>query len=342
MSEKDNNINGSFSEFLRYREGRMAEREKNAFERKLQKDPFAEEATEGFEKITASEARHDMDLLIKRMTPGKGETKRYIWYGAAASVALLAVISSVWILIEKPRQSDHVTQAMVEKRAFEISRPDPITGPVDQEAEAMHARAEEKKSVVITLQPSAEPESPLQSTAAQLAMVKAEQALVQDSPAGEREREIREYATIDQRFAPVALRAKTDAELMAAHDTANYASDEIIVVGYGKRARIEEAEAVNAGYTPPDPVSGKADFNKYLQDNIRRPDGETEGQRVVVVAGFRVDSKGTIDSIWIVRSPSKAFSDEAVRLIMEGPEWKPAVENGVRINDEVRVRIVFR
>jgi len=342
MSEKDNNLNGDFSEFLRYREGVMTDREKNAFERRLQKDSFAEEAAEGFDTITSSEARHDMDLLIGKMKPGKGVTKRLLWYSAAASAALLAVISSVWISIERKSSTDLITEAVVEERAFEISRPGPITEPFDQEAEAIQASAEEKKSVVISGQLQAEPESPLESAAAQLAPVKADQALVRDSSAGERAREIREFTISDQRFVPVALRAKTDAELMAAYDTVTPASDEIIVVGYGKKARSTEDEAVNAAYTPPEPVSGKAGFNKYLQDNIRRPDGETEGQRVVVVTGFRVDSKGTIDSIWILRSPSKAFSDEAIRLIMEGPEWKPAVESGVRINDEVMVRIVFR
>jgi TonB family protein len=63
---------------------------------------------------------------------------------------------------------------------------------------------------------------------------------------------------------------------------------------------------------------------------------------VVVVLNFRVDTEGKIDSIRIIRSPNKNFSDEAIRLIKEGPGWKPAEENGKTINDEVRIRIVFR
>ena len=88
--------------------------------------------------------------------------------------------------------------------------------------------------------------------------------------------------------------------------------------------------------------TAESGFNKYIEDNLRRPDTETDGQRVVVVLNFRVDMNGKIDSIKVIKSPGKIFSDEAVRLIKEGPAWKPAEENGKIIDDEVRIRIVFK
>jgi TonB family protein len=115
-----------------------------------------------------------------------------------------------------------------------------------------------------------------------------------------------------------------------------------VVVGYGARGAGREDEEAANEYNPPHPANGKADFDRYIRDNIRRPDTTTAGQRVVVVLNFRVDTEGKIDSIRIIRSPGKSFSDEAIRLIREGPEWKPAEENGKAINDEVRIRIVFK
>ena len=102
-----------------------------------------------------------------------------------------------------------------------------------------------------------------------------------------------------------------------------------------------EKEDTIPGYTPPLPVNGRIHFDKYMQDNIRRPDTTTAGQSVVVVLNFLVTTDGKIDSIIVVRSPGKIFSDEAIRMIKEGPEWKPAVKNGKTINDEVRIRIIF-
>jgi len=57
---------------------------------------------------------------------------------------------------------------------------------------------------------------------------------------------------------------------------------------------------------------------------------------------FKVDAEGKIDSIKIIRSPGKNFSDEAIRLIKEGPAWKPAEENGKRIDDGIKIKIVFK
>ena len=61
-----------------------------------------------------------------------------------------------------------------------------------------------------------------------------------------------------------------------------------------------------------------------------------------VVLNFIAGGNGRIGSIKILRSPGKIFSDMAIRPIKEGPDWKPAEENGKVISDEVRIRIVFK
>jgi hypothetical protein len=55
-----------------------------------------------------------------------------------------------------------------------------------------------------------------------------------------------------------------------------------------------------------------------------------------------VKSTGIRENIKIIRSPGNSFSDEVIRLINEGPAWKPAEENGIKIDDEIRIRIVFK
>jgi TonB family protein len=136
--------------------------------------------------------------------------------------------------------------------------------------------------------------------------------------------------------------AKTDSQFQVRLDPSVSALSEAVVVGYGvKRAESEKEEAI-AGYVPPQPANGKADFDKYIQENLHRPDTATAGQRIVVVVSFLVHTDGRTDSIKIVRSPGRSFSDEAIRLIKSGPSWKPAEENGKKTEDEVRVRIVFR
>jgi|WetSurMetagenome_2_1015567.scaffolds.fasta_scaffold32256_3 TonB family protein len=113
------------------------------------------------------------------------------------------------------------------------------------------------------------------------------------------------------------------------------ALDEVIVVGYGVK-KVEE----DVSYIAASPVPGRTAFNRYIEENIIRPVPGT--QREVVVLSFTVTLNGDLTDIKVLRSPDKLFSDEAIRLVKNGPRWKPGVENGVNIEDEVRVRIVFK
>ena len=83
-------------------------------------------------------------------------------------------------------------------------------------------------------------------------------------------------------------------------------------------------------------------FDKYIRENLQWPDTLYSGQKAIVVLGFPVPTDGSIDSIKIIRSPGKPFSDEAIRLLRSGPSWQPAVDNGQIIEDQVRLRIVFK
>jgi TonB family protein len=137
-------------------------------------------------------------------------------------------------------------------------------------------------------------------------------------------------------------------------DPSVLALDEVVMVGYGtgreksinatgavSRIDLEKKVSEN-NYNPPEPVTGKANYDKYIEDNMHRPDILKAGGRAVVVVSFNVKNDGIIDSVKIIRSPGKPFSDEAIRLIKEGPGWKPANENGERITDKVTIRIVFK
>jgi TonB family protein len=117
---------------------------------------------------------------------------------------------------------------------------------------------------------------------------------------------------------------------------------EVVVTGYGIVHREQGEYDSVSGHTPPSPVNGKAAFNKFIQSNLHRPDSADNGKKMVVVLNFKVRRDGSIDSIVVIRSPGENYSDEAIRVLKSGPEWKPAEENGVKVDDDVRLRIVFR
>ena len=96
------------------------------------------------------------------------------------------------------------------------------------------------------------------------------------------------------------------------------------------------------GYNPPQPVTGGSTFNRYIVENMKRPLVQPQEKDLVVVVSFVIRSTGTVDSLKVINSPGDEFSKEAIRLIREGPAWKPAEENGNSIDDKVSVRIVFK
>jgi hypothetical protein len=128
-------------------------------------------------------------------------------------------------------------------------------------------------------------------------------------------------------------------------------TDEVVVISNGAAKRISTKSAgdrtmaeknVKDEYNAPEPVTGIKQFNEYIEKNLRNPDKLKDNQKVVVVIGFTVKADGTIANIKFPISPGAAYSTEAKRLIEEGPLWKPATENGIPVDDEVRIRIVFK
>ena len=320
MSEKNKNGNDHLSDFLRYKWKKMTDRERNAFERDLQKDPFAEEASEGLEGIDPSVAEKDVAGLRKQLNKRTIRKQRVLWYRIAASVAVLMILSSILVIIERSQPPEQLSYT-----------------PVNQQSKDLQTLNE---------QPTTEIQAPAAVPAEKKPEIKKEKIAVENQ---ERMR-VAEAAEPDQVFAAekaisakaAQIRKTSDTAMGIKSDSSTTDLSEIVVVGYGARAAGDEAEEAVNEYNPPRPVNGRADFDKYIRDNIRRPDTTSAGQRVVVVLNFKINTDGKIDSIRIIRSPGKNFSDEAIRLIREGPEWKPAEENGKTVSDEVRIRIVFK
>ena len=344
MSENIKNGNDQFPDFLRYKQNKMTDRERNAFERNLQKDPFAEEASEGFEGIDPDLAEKDISELRKRIKKRTGETQRVIWYRIAASVAILMVISAIFLITYNKKETEQLAYSPAEQKKEEIQILK--EEPVKEILEYADLPADEKQKITADQEKSSPP--PAKAAGAEVknekkAETREEQVIIEQQEAvmaAEAEKPVRVEAAEKAMPSKAARTIKTsDTATEFKPDTSDINLNEVVVVGYATRGDVDET--VN-NYTPPLPVNGRSDFDKYIRDNIRRPDTTTSGQRVVVVLNFNVNPDGKIDTIKVLRSPARIFSDEAIRLIREGPAWKPAIENGKAITDEVRVRIVFK
>ncbi|MCP4310460.1 MAG: hypothetical protein GY790_04295 [Bacteroidetes bacterium] len=129
--------------------------------------------------------------------------------------------------------------------------------------------------------------------------------------------------------------------------------DEVVVVAHG----VERVSAVSTrsrydpdpseeyegnSYTLAEPAGGFKAFRTYMEENMVFPDEYSLGQREVVILKFTLSSTGKINAFQTLRSPGDSYTMEAIRLIREGPEWVPASRENVPIEEQVRIRIVFK
>ena len=112
---------------------------------------------------------------------------------------------------------------------------------------------------------------------------------------------------------------------------------EVVVVGYGAQTNF------NATNRFANPENNRAAYNRYLRDNLVYPDSAAANNisgRVLVE--FLVNPDGNISELQVIRGLGYGCDEEALRLIREGPQWRPALENGVPTEERVRVSVRFR
>ena len=126
--------------------------------------------------------------------------------------------------------------------------------------------------------------------------------------------------------------------------------DEVVVIGYDadrsvyatgavQRIKLEQEEFK---YSGAEPEGGLPAFKMYIEEQIRFPAGDSLIKREIVVLKFNVSREGSISNIQSLRSPGEQFTEEAIRLVTEGPSWKPARNESGVTDDVVRMRIVFK
>ncbi|MFN8205990.1 MAG: carboxypeptidase-like regulatory domain-containing protein [Bacteroidales bacterium] len=100
MTDPVNHINPE--ELEKYLRNQMTGKERNAFERKLEGNPFAREAMEGMHSIPFDDIEEDIHELTTRITGENTGNTRMLWLRIAAIFILLIGVSSVFILILMP------------------------------------------------------------------------------------------------------------------------------------------------------------------------------------------------------------------------------------------------
>jgi hypothetical protein len=327
MSDKNKNKRVSPGEFFRYLRKELKGSERNSLERELQKDPFAEEAMEGFDLLGPENAAKDFSELKSRLAKRTNRRMKMTSYRIAASIAVLAVLSVIFLLTNDNPTVTQIAENTEKKVTLEIEKRRDLT---DSEANKKIPE-EQKMEIMENDTPRVQNKNEAKSDEEEKS---AYREMKDDSKADSNERASQKsekaYSEPERRLAPASA---------VARESLSATGDEVVVTYSAKKRAVKAADIED--YSPPAPLSGKQEFEKYIKENIIRPD-TLSGQTETVEISFLVRTDGTIDSIKPLTSPGKDFAEEAIRLIKSGPAWKPAERDGKIINDSVRMIITFR
>lgn len=88
---------------------------------------------------------------------------------------------------------------------------------------------------------------------------------------------------------------------------------------------------------------GIAAWTKYLLKNLKYPERAYNGNIMGdVVVQFVVNTEGKTESVQIFRSVEYSLDEEAKRILMNSPLWKPASQDGKLVKSYKRQPIRFR
>jgi len=144
MSKKSDHKANSEREFLRYSANKMTEKERNAFERSLQKDAFDEEAQEGFALFTEKELKNDFSDLKSRLSGNQRMGNRFSYYRIAAGFAVLVAVSGLFYLMLNRKIMDEQPPVLSSESSKPILKEEALPEP-QSEALQIHEPAAQKK-----------------------------------------------------------------------------------------------------------------------------------------------------------------------------------------------------
>ena len=116
---------------------------------------------------------------------------------------------------------------------------------------------------------------------------------------------------------------------------------EVVVTAYGNASNetIEEA----ASFRIAEPEGGRAAFRRYLLKSLQYPgdalNNKVEGK---VTVRFTVQPGGKLADFEVIKGLGYGCDEELMRLIREGPPWKPATQAGTPVSDKVKISLKFQ
>lgn len=337
MMKKNKKYSGSIIEDIRrYLNDEMAAGERNAFERKMESDPFLAAAVEGYTNIDDEEGAEDLSALQERIR-SRAAGKSTFLYRVAAAVVIILVASTV-LLVKNFRPSGRQiaeNSELTGDQSYEQPVAESHEQPADEFSESKSAGTPDTTPARVGLKETELEKPNAQIDSGKKIVIEHEiEPVVHEADKIEDAVELTEMEVADKQLKSKGIQVEAPAGAITAEQETSKKAAGVDEVVARQVAFIEMSRDAR-------PLIGLEEFRKYIAGEQVYPSAYTQMGRVSVKIELIIRSDGRKGEIRVLESPAKAFADEATRLIREGPEWLPALEDGKAVRDTVKLELIF-
>ncbi len=322
-----------------YLQGKLKKSEAHKLESHLNLCTLCAEAVEGYREFSDQTGRFGEKNSVNKNKSGRIKALTKQTLGWAASI-ILVIAAVVFVYNEKPEPLRESTVAM--KNETEAEEPPAQNDQLMDESaadksanysskaipEPLAGLSPEDKLVEIQEDIEVESEISLDSDLQEAVPALAEPVqnisndLISDTPALDAAESI-----------PSASKSEVNQEVLNQQAARSVAKQ--------RTTQFDSENSLNSR-SKPMPLVGFSAYRKYLSDSLVYPEqakkNKVEGE---VWVYFYVEPNGNLRNFRIGKSLGAGCDQEAIRLIKEGPEWKPAHRQGMDYRAEALVKVVF-
>jgi periplasmic protein TonB len=92
-----------------------------------------------------------------------------------------------------------------------------------------------------------------------------------------------------------------------------------------------------------EPIGGLAAYYKAIGKALKYPRiAQNLGIQGSVYIQFVVDKDGSVTDVQLLKGIGSGCDEEAIRVIMEGPKWKPGRQRAIPVKSRMRLPIIFK
>jgi len=340
--------NEYLNELVRYKNNKMTDKERYQFERSLERDPFLAEAFEGFEAFNTHDIEKDLTSidLISGKRNFKLKINKTVVYAVAASVAIFVVLmlflnreKGEQLVKYKPENPNKVlafTDSTYKETDQVISvQTDTVGLMIAQLNMDAQVKSETEKIPASKILPVEKGKKPLDSINASKTQEKKSTTI--KPPV------ISSIKASDEKTEENSLAANTPSNLSADGTSESQVVENTAPIK-GNQFQANKEFNLRVGINAnPEPLGGFDLFKNYIDKNMVYPSSETDGSRKTVKVQFKVTTTGQLINFKVDKAPENSqFTNEAIRLLQNGPKWSPAIKDGVPVEKVVDYRIVFK